>query len=158
MWTVQVAFEGVGSMPMERIDRYRARKQREVDREMAARETRVNLQAAVAEQGFVVTEAEAQLLRAQQQRQEGEEEEERGRRQRQAAEADGQDGAAAGTSGGSCPTSPMRSGSGSGGGGRWVSQLQALGSSLGGKAKDSIDRGRMRISHRRGQSLGGSSQ
>ena len=144
-------------MPMERIDRYRARKQREVDREMAARETRVNLQAAVAEQGFVVTEAEAQLLRAQQQQQEGEEEEERALRQRQAAEADGQEVAAAGTRGGSCPTSPMRSGSG-GGGGRWVAHLQALGSSLGGKAKDSIDRGRMRISHRRGQSLGGSSQ
>ncbi len=28
-------------MPMERINSYRARKQREVDREMAARETRV---------------------------------------------------------------------------------------------------------------------
>ena len=38
---MQVAFEGVGSMPMERINSYRARKQREVDREMAARETRV---------------------------------------------------------------------------------------------------------------------
>lgn len=39
---LQVAFEGVGSMPMERINSYRARKQREVDREMAARETRVS--------------------------------------------------------------------------------------------------------------------
>lgn len=38
---LQVAFEGVGSMPMDRINSYRARKQREVDREMAARETRV---------------------------------------------------------------------------------------------------------------------
>lgn len=42
---LQVAFEGVGSMPMERINSYRARKQREVDREMAARETRVRCSA-----------------------------------------------------------------------------------------------------------------
>lgn len=86
----------------------------------------VNLQAAVREQGFVVQESEAALL----QRPAGAE-----------AAADSPQHA-----------SPARSGSG--GGVRWVSHLQALTSSIGGGVKDSIDRGRMRIAHRRAQSLG----
>ena len=86
----------------------------------------VNLQAAVREQGFVVRESEAALLR-------------RG----------GSPGAAPGSP---ARGSPARSGSGSGV--RWVSHLQALTSSIGGGVKDSIDRGRMRIAHRRAQSLG----
>lgn len=78
------------------------------------------------EQGFVVQESEAALL----QRPAGAE-----------AAADSPQHA-----------SPARSGSG--GGVRWVSHLQALTSSIGGGVKDSIDRGRMRIAHRRAQSLG----
>lgn len=182
-------------MPMERINSYRARKQREVDREMAARETRVggglgcgaaptcalcsasaragcglgraivhqscstygwhpcfvcpmhtlpllsdpdpplllplplpqvNLQAAVREQGFVVQESEVALLQR-------------------------------GGSPEAAPGSPQRRSSArssSGSGARWVSHLQALSSSIGSGVKDSIDRGRMRIAHRRAQSLG----
>lgn len=132
-------------MPMERINSYRARKQREVDREMAARQTRQNLAAAVAEQGFVVADSEAALL---------------GREAAAAAEAEvvaaagspqGKPRPESGASGSSGGT-PQRSGSG--GGHRWVSQLQKMTSSIGGKAKDSIDRGRIRIAHRRVQSLG----
>jgi hypothetical protein len=78
-------------------------------------------------QGFVVHESEAVLL----QRPAGTE----------AAAADSPQHA-----------SPARSGSGNGV--RWVSHLQALTSSIGGGVKDSIDRGRMRIAHRRAQSLG----
>ena len=44
---MQTAFEGVGSMPMGTIRRHRERKQKEVDREFAARETRAALRAAV---------------------------------------------------------------------------------------------------------------
>ena len=114
---------------------------------MAARMTRANLAAAVAEQGFVVAEGEAALLRG--------------------ADSDAspatsptkrQGGGGGGPPGGEADgATPQRSGSGSGGGHRWVTQLQALTSSLGGKAKDSIDRGRIRIAHRRVQSLGASS-
>ena len=85
----------------------------------------VNLQAAVREQGFVVQEAEAALL------------------QRPAA--------AQAPAGSPQHASPARSGSGNGV--RWVSHLTALTSSIGGGVKDSIDRGRMRIAHRRAQSL-----
>lgn len=109
-------------MPMERINTYRARKQREVDREMAERETRVNLRQAVARDGFVLQGGDTDLL------------------QREAAAQEG--GAVAEGGGAGC--SPRA------GNGRWVAQLQALG----GKAKDSLDRGRMKIKHRRGQSLG----
>lgn len=85
----------------------------------------VNLQAAVREQGFVVQKSEAVLL----QRRTGGE----------AADS-------------TQHASPARSASGSGV--RWVSHLQALTSTIGGGVKDSIDRGRMRIAHRRAQSLG----
>lgn len=115
---------------------------------MAARQTRANLAAAVAEQGFVVQEGEAALLKAP---------------DADAAAAASpavsptkrQGGGAALAAAAGDAAAPPRTGSG--GGHRWVSQLQALTSSLGGKAKDSIDRGRMKIAHRRVQSLGASS-
>jgi hypothetical protein len=120
---------------MERINSYRARKQREVDREMAERETRVNLRAAVARDGFVVQHSDAELL------------------QRQGA-AGGEKAAVGSQAASPCMAEAGTGDGGSGrpGGGRWVSQLAALR----GKAQDSLDRGRMRIAHRRGQSLGAS--
>ncbi|KAL4457817.1 hypothetical protein ABPG75_012682 [Micractinium tetrahymenae] len=139
---MKVAFEGVGSMPMERINSYRARKQREVDREFAERETQRNLAAAVQEHGFVLSTQDAALLKRS-----GD------------AEATAQGSGGGSSQGGSSAAggSPARglaasSSVGAAGGSRWVSSLQALGS----KAKDTLDRGRMRIAHRRGQSLGAS--
>lgn len=138
----QVAFDGVGSMPMERINSYRARKQREVDRELAERETQRNLAAAVQEQGFVLSAHDAAILR------------------RSGEAGAPHHGSGSGSSQGASSVpggSPVRSlaassSMGSTAGSRWVSSLQALGS----KAKDTLDRGRIRIAHRRGQSLGAS--
>lgn len=59
---MRVAFDGVGSLPMDRIQQYRDRNQRSVDREFAQRELRANLRQAVLERGYVLTEAEADLL------------------------------------------------------------------------------------------------
>eukprot|EP00887_Chlorella_sp_A99_P001441 scaffold8.g1441.t1 len=59
---MRVAFEGVGSMPMDTIRRHRAMKQAEVDHEMAARETRLALRSAVGA-GFVVQGEEEALFR-----------------------------------------------------------------------------------------------
>lgn len=59
---MRVAFDGVGSLPMEKIRRFRHTIQRRVDQEMAAREMRANLRQAV-KQGYVLTEAERGLLR-----------------------------------------------------------------------------------------------
>ena len=133
----QVAFEGVGSMPMERINSYRARKQREVDREMAERQARANLRAAVAEGRFVVGEGEAELL---------------ARNTGGGGGRDGSSGSEAGGGGAGAGAPGVVPRTTSASGGRWVSQLAVLGS----KAKDTLDRGRMRITHRRGQSLGAS--
>jgi hypothetical protein len=58
---MRVAFDGLGSLPMEKIKGFRDTNQRKVDKEMAAREMRANLRAAVKE-GYVLTEAEAALL------------------------------------------------------------------------------------------------
>ncbi|EFN58503.1 hypothetical protein CHLNCDRAFT_56888 [Chlorella variabilis] len=132
-----VAFEGVGSMPMERINSYRARKQREVDREMAERETRVNLRQAVAKDGFVLQGSDAELLR---------------RQAEAAAAAGGGGGGGAAPGAGDGAQADGGGGAPRAGGGRWAAPLRALG----GKAKDTLDRGRIRITHRRGQSLGAS--
>lgn len=60
--------------------------------------------------------------------------------------------AAAGEGEAAAGASPPHSSSG---GRRFVTSLSALTSSIGGRAKDSIDRGRIAMSkHRRGQSLG----
>ena len=59
---MRVAFDGVGSLPMGKIRRYRDKNQVCVDKEMAAREMRANLRAAV-KQGYVMTADEEELLR-----------------------------------------------------------------------------------------------
>lgn len=53
---MRVAFDGIGSLPMDRIRRYRVRNQENVDKEFAERETRAKLRAAVQEDGFVLME------------------------------------------------------------------------------------------------------
>jgi hypothetical protein len=52
---MRLAFDGVGSMPMERIRQFREHNQREVDSEFAARETRLKLRQAQRD-GFVLQE------------------------------------------------------------------------------------------------------
>ena len=59
---MRVAFDGVGSLPMEKIQRFRSTIQRRVDQEMALREMRANLRQAV-KQGYTLTDAERDLLR-----------------------------------------------------------------------------------------------
>ena len=49
MWSLQVAFEGVGSMPMARIEGFREQKQEVVQIELRRRETRQQLQKAISE-------------------------------------------------------------------------------------------------------------
>ncbi|KAL4443069.1 hypothetical protein ABPG77_008560 [Micractinium sp. CCAP 211/92] len=139
---MKVAFDGVGSMPMERINSYRARKQREVDRELAERETQRNLAAAVQEQGFVLSAHDAAILRRS-----GE-----AGAQHHGSGSGGSQGASSVPGGSPVRSLAASSSMGSTAGSRWVSSLQALGS----KAKDTLDRGRIRIAHRRGQSLGAS--
>ena len=46
-WLVQVAFDGIGSMPMARIENYRQVKQEAVDFEMKRRYARKNLDHAI---------------------------------------------------------------------------------------------------------------
>jgi len=58
---MRAAFDGIGTLPMGAIRRYRAVNQREVDYEFAERETRANLRAAV-KNGFVVSDDEAAML------------------------------------------------------------------------------------------------
>jgi hypothetical protein len=60
---MRVAFDGLGSLSMEKIQRFRDTNQRKVDKEMAAREMRANLRAAVKE-GYVLTETEVELLKS----------------------------------------------------------------------------------------------
>ena len=59
---MRVAFDGVGSLSMDRIQHFRDAHQRGVDSEMAAREMRANLRAATKE-GYVLTDAERELLK-----------------------------------------------------------------------------------------------
>ena len=47
MWLVQVAFDGIGSMPMARIENYRQVKQEAVDFEMKRRNARKSLDHAI---------------------------------------------------------------------------------------------------------------
>jgi hypothetical protein len=124
---------------MERINSFRVRKQREVDREMAERETRAKLRKAIDQEGFVLQgyEAEAGLLDGQQAAKAA-----AAATQSRSAELEGRE-----ANGGS-----SAQGEKAAAGGYWVAQLQALG----GRAKDRLDRGRMRIAHRRAQSLGAS--
>lgn len=58
---MKVAFDGVGSLPMERIQKYRMINQKTVDEELVAREMRVKLRAAVKE-GYVLMPGEEGLL------------------------------------------------------------------------------------------------
>lgn len=59
---LKVAFDGIGSMPMLAIKRYRQVSQAQVDHELALRETNKNLQRALRE-GFVIPEEEVHVLR-----------------------------------------------------------------------------------------------
>jgi len=59
---IRVAFDGIGSLPMDRIQKYRVRNQETVDREFAARETRARLREAVKEGGHILMEGEEELL------------------------------------------------------------------------------------------------
>ena len=47
VWLLQVAFDGIGSMPMARIENYRQVKQEAVDFEMKRRNARKNLDHAI---------------------------------------------------------------------------------------------------------------
>ena len=59
---LKVAFDGVGSLPMKQINKYRDEKQRMVDKELAARNTRERLRTAVMEEGYVLMEGEKDLM------------------------------------------------------------------------------------------------
>jgi hypothetical protein len=59
---LKVAFDGIGSLPMKQIDKYRDEKQRMVDKELAVRNTRERLRTAVMEQGHVLMEGEKDLM------------------------------------------------------------------------------------------------
>lgn len=59
---LKVAFDGVGSLSMKQINKYRDEKQRMVDKELAVRNTRERLRTAVMEEGHVLMEGEKDLM------------------------------------------------------------------------------------------------
>ena len=135
---MRVAFDKVGSLPMDTIRRHRARKQVEVDHEMAARETRVALRSAVAA-GYVVQEGDEELLRDPRH---GEPGPLGGGGTGAAPQAAGW--AAGGAGDGGAERVVYRTGSGN----SWKAHLQALG--------ETLDRGKQRLAgslHRRNQSV-----
>jgi len=62
---LHVAFEGIGPLPMSKIQKIRHKKQIIVDKEIALRSTREKLRMAVQEHGHVLMEGEADFLAAQ---------------------------------------------------------------------------------------------
>lgn len=59
---MKVAFDGIGPLSMERIQFYRARNKRKIDKEFAQRELRANLREAMRDKEYIPTEADLELL------------------------------------------------------------------------------------------------